>query len=50
MRLPKDVGLGETDSYNERKRLRAEGDSVGKTFVAEGKVALKKHWMLLVRT
>ncbi len=41
-------GLGETDSYMERKRLRAAGDSAGKTFVAEGKVALKRHWMLLI--
>lgn len=40
--------LGETDAYVERQRLRAEGDSVGKTFVAEGKVALKRHWLILL--
>ena len=39
--------LGETDSYIQRQHLRAAGDSVGKTFVAEGKVALKRHWLLL---
>lgn len=40
--------LGETDAYNERKRVRESGDNVGKTFVKEGKVALKRHWMLLM--
>ena len=40
--------LGETDAYYERQRIRAANDSVGKTFVKEGKVALKKHWLLLI--
>ncbi|KAK5175827.1 Carboxylic acid transporter [Saxophila tyrrhenica] len=40
--------LGETDAYIERQRLRSSDDGVGKTFVAEGKVALKRHWMLLI--
>lgn len=40
--------LGETDAYIERKRVRESGDNVGKTFMREGQVALKKHWMLLV--
>lgn len=40
--------LGETDAYIERKRVRESGDNVGKTFIKEGQVALKKHWMLLV--
>jgi len=40
--------LPETDSYIERQRVRAAGDNVGKTFVKEGKVALKRHWLLLV--
>jgi SHS family lactate transporter-like MFS transporter len=40
--------LGETDAYNERKRIRESGDNIGKTFVKEGQIALKKHWMLLV--
>ncbi|KAF7195324.1 Carboxylic acid transporter protein-like [Pseudocercospora fuligena] len=29
--------LGETDAYNERKRVRESGDGVGKTFINEGK-------------
>ncbi|KAK3699723.1 Carboxylic acid transporter [Vermiconidia calcicola] len=39
--------LGETDAYTERQRLRKENAGVGKTFVAEGKMALKRHWLLL---
>lgn len=42
------AGLGETDAYMERQRIRAANTSVGKTFVAEGKVALKRHWLLLI--
>jgi len=40
--------LPETNTFIERQRVRQAGSSVGKTFVAEGKVALKKHWLLLV--
>jgi SHS family lactate transporter-like MFS transporter len=40
--------LGETDAYNERKRIRESQDNVGKTFLKEGKVALRRHWILLV--
>ncbi|KXL47272.1 hypothetical protein M433DRAFT_71058 [Acidomyces richmondensis BFW] len=40
--------LPETDSYIERQRVRAAGQSVGKTFVKEGKIALKNHWLLLI--
>ena len=40
-------GLGETDTYIERQRLRASEESVGKTFLKEGQVALKRHWVLL---
>lgn len=40
--------LGETDTFNERQRIRKAGDSVGKTFIQEGKVALKHHWLLLI--
>ena len=39
--------LGETDTHIERQRVRAASDNVGKTFVQEGKVALKRHWLLL---
>jgi len=40
--------LPETDSFIERQRVRSEGSNVGKTFLKEGKVALKRHWMLLI--
>lgn len=40
--------LPETDSFIERQRVRAAGDNVGKTFIKEGKVALKRHWLLLI--
>ncbi|KAF2861646.1 MFS transporter [Piedraia hortae CBS 480.64] len=40
--------LPETDSYLERKRVRESSQGVGKTFLAEGKVALKRHWLLLI--
>lgn len=39
--------LPETNSFLERQRVRAANSSVGKTFVAEGKVALQKHWLML---
>lgn len=39
--------LPETDAYKERQRVRAVGN-VGGTFIKEGKVALKRHWLLLV--
>lgn len=40
--------LPETDAYIERQRVRSAGQNVGKTFVNEGKVALKRHWLLLI--
>lgn len=40
--------LPETKSYMERQRVRAAGHHVGKTFIAEGRVALKRHWKLLI--
>ncbi|KAI0127185.1 carboxylic acid transporter protein-like protein [Xylariales sp. AK1849] len=40
--------LGETKQYQQHQLLRSEhGGSVGKTFIEEGKVALKRHWLLL---
>ncbi|THY92824.1 sugar transporter family protein [Aureobasidium pullulans] len=40
--------LPETQAYRERQAVRESGSpSVGSTFIAEGKVALKRHWMLL---
>ncbi|KAI9051631.1 hypothetical protein LZ554_004674 [Drepanopeziza brunnea f. sp. 'monogermtubi'] len=40
--------LPETDAYEARVLVRSEQANIGKTFVAEGKVALKRHWMILV--
>jgi hypothetical protein len=31
-----------------RVALRAEIDSIGKVFVTEGKLVLKKYWLLLI--
>ena len=39
--------LPETKSYLERQAVRAAKGNVASTFVAEGKVALKRHWLLL---
>ena len=40
--------LPETDTFIRRQQVRAAGDSVGSTFVKEGKVAIRKHWLLLI--
>ncbi|KAI1813283.1 lactate/pyruvate transporter [Poronia punctata] len=40
--------MGETNLYVEHQELRRANGGVGKTFMAEGKVALKRHWLLLV--
>lgn len=40
--------LPETQAYQERKRIREEEPSAAALFVKEGKVALKKHWLLLI--
>lgn len=43
--------LPETQAFRERQRLREEagtaGKSAGSVFITEGKVALKRHWLLL---
>lgn len=43
--------LPETKVYQERERMRKEaghvGQSAGSVFISEGKVALKRHWLLL---
>ena len=43
--------LPETNTYRERQRVRAEAeagnDSVGSVFIREGKIAIRKHWLLL---
>ena len=40
--------LPETQAFLERKALREDSGNVGKTFIQEGRVALKQHWLLLV--
>ena len=41
--------LPETRAYRERQAQReAQGPGIAGTFVAEGKVALRKHWLLLI--
>lgn len=40
--------LPETQAYLERKRIREETPNAAKVFLEEGKVALKKHWLLLI--
>lgn len=46
--------MPETQTYRERERMRIEAgqnrsndESVGKVFIKEGKVAVKRHWILL---
>jgi SHS family lactate transporter-like MFS transporter len=39
--------LPETASYQERVLVRNANGNIGKTFIKEGKVALKRHWLLL---
>jgi MFS family permease len=40
--------LPETQAYRERKAVREANPNITKVFVSEGKVALKKHWILLI--
>lgn len=40
--------LPETASYRERDAVRHANGSVAHTFIIEGKVALKRHWLLLI--
>ncbi|TAQ84512.1 hypothetical protein B7494_g7174 [Chlorociboria aeruginascens] len=40
--------LPETEAYQEREMVRTEKGNIGSTFIAEGKVALKRHWLLLI--
>ncbi|ORY59772.1 major facilitator superfamily domain-containing protein [Pseudomassariella vexata] len=39
--------LPETKTYNHHQEVRKAQGSIGKTFLKEGKVALKRHWILL---
>lgn len=40
--------LPETQAFQERQRVRLEQPSVAGTFITETKVALKRHWMMIV--
>ncbi len=40
--------LPETQAYRDRDVVRHANGSVAHTFVTEGKVALKRHWLLLI--
>jgi SHS family lactate transporter-like MFS transporter len=40
--------LPETKVYQERQRVREASKNVSATFIAEGKIALQRHWMLLI--
>jgi SHS family lactate transporter-like MFS transporter len=40
--------LPETNTFRERQALRAQQGSLAGTFLAEGKVGLKRHWLLLI--
>ncbi|KAI9739140.1 MAG: hypothetical protein M1834_007353 [Cirrosporium novae-zelandiae] len=40
--------LPETKAYQDRELVRKQRGNIAKTFMVEGKVALKKHWMLLI--
>jgi len=39
--------LPETRSFRERQLVRKNSPNIGKTFIKEGKVALRRHWVLL---
>jgi SHS family lactate transporter-like MFS transporter len=40
--------LPETEAFMERKRVRESSGNVATTFISEGKVALKRYWLLLI--
>ena len=40
--------LPETETYETQVEARRSQGNIGKTFIKEGKVALKRHWMLLI--
>jgi len=40
--------LPETQTFRARQAVRAQQGSLAGTFVSEGKVALKRHWLLLI--
>jgi SHS family lactate transporter-like MFS transporter len=40
--------LPETQAFQRRMALRQQGDGIEKTFVREGKIALKRYWLMLI--
>ena len=40
--------LPETETYESQVEARRSQGNIGKTFLEEGKVAIKRHWMLLI--
>ncbi|KAJ8111134.1 hypothetical protein ONZ43_g5696 [Nemania bipapillata] len=40
--------MPETNTYIAHQEVRRANGSIGKTFVKEGKVALKRHWLILI--
>lgn len=40
--------LPETQTFRDRMRVREEQGSLAGTFIAEGKVALRRHWLLFI--
>lgn len=40
--------LPETQAYRDRQAARMANPNITKVFISEGKVALRKHWMLLI--
>lgn len=40
--------LPETETFLERKRIREQEPSAAQTFMKEGKIAMKQHWLLLI--
>ncbi|KAI8626596.1 lactate/pyruvate transporter [Xylariaceae sp. FL1651] len=40
--------MPETNTYIAHQELRRANGSIGKTFVQEGKIALKRHWLILI--
>lgn len=40
--------LPETNAFRRRQAIRAEQGSLAGAFISEGKVALKRHWLLLI--
>lgn len=40
--------LPETQAFQRRMALRQKGDDIGRTFIREGRIALRRYWLLLI--